>query len=49
MADNSVASKGRMDDPEHLIATYEMRSWYNPAYAAPRADHPASTGCAPLC
>lgn len=23
----------RMDSPEHMIATYELRSWYNPAYS----------------
>lgn len=40
VAENSVASKGRMDDPEHLIATYEMRSWYNPAYTAPKSGPP---------
>lgn len=36
----AVRSAGRMDDPEHLIATYEMRSWYNPAYTAPKSGPP---------
>lgn len=33
----AVRSSGKMNEPEHLIATYEMHSWYNQSYA-PQAD-----------
>lgn len=41
-ADRSIAvrTQGRMDDVEYMIATYELRGWYNPAYSAPKSGMP---------
>lgn len=37
---------GRMDAPEHLIAAYELRDWYNGAYQVPKG---ASVNLDKLC
>lgn len=33
-----VLSKGKMDDPEPLIAKYQLTNWYNPLYHGPDPD-----------